>query len=155
MGREAAGSGRAQNPRRTDTPHVAVPGLSHESPLQPNALEHAVRCGLEPERLELLYAYLRVCDEVAAEYPLATQLLVYQSACDVLLDAICDDIVPRHWRIACLDNLAKPLLALRCLARNKNSRRRVEGYFRAARTLSHYFLQKPNTPTTQQSLNHE
>ena len=113
---------------------------------EPNHLQRAVRTGSEPDRPELLYAYLRICDEAVPDLPQSLQLLRYEAVCDVLLEAICDDLVPHHWRVTCLDNLPKPLLALRSLASSRKAKRRVDRYLAATRTLSHYFLGASNHP---------
>ena len=47
---------------------------------------------------------------------------VYKNAVEVLYETLCDPLVGRQWRRACLDNLYKPLLAAERYAHNESDR---------------------------------
>lgn len=51
----------------------------------------------------------------------------YESQFRLLMEVVVDEILPPHWRCLCLDQIYKPLFAMRRLATDPNS----EAYVRA------------------------
>jgi hypothetical protein len=95
------------------------------------------RCGTCPK---LLTNYLNELRNVAHQVPRKQKLEIYKSVIDVLMETICDDLIAKCWRGWCLDNIYKPLGALRYLSETNQERKELVKLEAQMRTLSYYFL---------------
>jgi hypothetical protein len=50
---------------------------------------------------------------------------IYQGQFILLLDAICDTLLPEHWRQLCLDNIYRPLINLNRISQCESSQQRL------------------------------
>ena len=106
-------------------------------------LEQQVRFGQSPDEPSLLQRYLQL-NETATLQPLGQPSLSRQRqrslrSFHILLEAICDSCVCRHWRSLCLDNINKPLRNLQRLAQSPQEQQQVRRLYGELATLSHYF----------------
>ncbi|MEM6709382.1 MAG: hypothetical protein AAF648_11405 [Pseudomonadota bacterium] len=87
-----------------------------------DVLEDLVRFGRHPDSPELLTAYL--AEMHSRHDPLSANAWGqgHGRAHRLLLDAICDPLVPEHWRWLCLDHLWLPLDRLLQLASSRDER---------------------------------
>lgn len=84
-----------------------------------DALNMAVRYGTHPNRPELLNIWLNQSAVNLQNDTLGhhTKALwqVHEDQFSTLLEAICDELVPSHWRNHCLNSIYKPVMALQRL----------------------------------------
>lgn len=106
-----------------------------------NALEYAIRNGHQPDNPCLLDRYLTLGEARAGAYQPATeQRAVHMRAFNTLLETICDSCIATHWRVLCLDQIYKPLIAMERLASTQTDRAQVRKLHNDLSVLSHYFL---------------
>jgi hypothetical protein len=96
------------------------------------------QCGTCPK---LLTNYLSKLGDVAHQFPRERKIEIYKSVLDVLMETVCDDLIAKCWRGWCLDNIYKPLGALRFLSETEQERKELAKLEAQMRTLSYYFLQ--------------
>lgn len=95
------------------------------------------RCGTCPK---LLTTYLSKCSSVAHQLSRIQKLEFYRSVLDVLMETVCDDLIAKCWRGWCLDNIYKPLGALRYLSETEQERKELAKLEAQMRALSYYFI---------------
>lgn len=76
----------------------------------------------------------------AATLTLIQQYRLYYFAYGVLMDAICDDLIARHWREHCLNQLYLPLSQMRGIAKRIDQTEHFKALELEANKLSHFFL---------------
>ena len=81
-----------------------------------------IRYGCDPNNPALISNWLKQNGE---DLPMDQRRQWLEKQFYVLLDTIADDLVPRQWRCICLDNIYKPLCALRKLSNDEFSIARV------------------------------
>ena len=86
-------------------------------------LEKCVRRGENPDSPELLYAYLDLYKTKFPKVPVQASQAYLTGVVDLLLDTICDPLVPYQWRTLCLDNIYKPVFDLSNLPRTETNRK--------------------------------
>ena len=62
-----------------------------------------------------------------------------QSCVRLLLDAYADTPNPRHWRLQCLDQIYRPLMTLKRLAKTKQQQIEFQQLMQELRVISHFF----------------
>ena len=86
-------------------------------------LEKRVRLGKNPDSPDLLYTYLDLYKEKLSEVGVEASQAYITEIIDLLLETICDPLVPYQWRALCLDNIHKPVFDPSKLPKTKNNRR--------------------------------
>ena len=86
-------------------------------------LEKRVRFGKNPDSPDLLYTYLGLYKEKLSEAGVEASQAYLTEIIDLLLETICDPLVPYQWRALCLDNIHKPVFDLSKLSKTKDNRR--------------------------------
>jgi len=64
---------------------------------------------------------------------------LYQGQFRLLLDAICDNLLPEHWRLLCLDNIYRPLTELNRISQCENTKERLRRLWLELNITSQYF----------------
>lgn len=64
---------------------------------------------------------------------------IYQGQFRLLLDAICDNLLPAHWRQLCLDNIYRPLTDLNRISQCEASKERLRHLWLELNITSQYF----------------
>ena len=86
-------------------------------------LEKFVRRGKRPDSPELLYTYLDLCKKKLPGIGAQASQAYLTGIIDLLLETICDPLVPYQWRALCLDNIHKPVFDLSNLPKTETNRR--------------------------------
>lgn len=79
-------------------------------------LEHVIRYAIYPDSPDLLHHYLRIGKKYATTWPKSAQHVVHERIFDLLIEVICDPLLPKHWRELCVDHIYLPLSDLERLA---------------------------------------
>ena len=103
-----------------------------------NNMRHKIRYAQEADNPKLIALWL------AMEYSLSpatksSHWLLYVTEFHLLLDTLADDLLPNHWRRLCLDNINRPLAALRGMAYSNLNKQQLNQLFYELRTTSHFF----------------
>jgi len=85
-------------------------------------LEECVRLGKNPDSPDLLYTYLDLYKERLSRLGVEVSQAYLTRIIDLLIDTICDPLVPYQWRALCLDNIHKPVFDLSNLPKTENNR---------------------------------
>ena len=85
-------------------------------------LEECVRLGKNPDSPDLLYTYLDLYKERLSQVGAEVSQAYLTRIIDLLIDTICDPLVPYQWRALCLDNIHKPVFDLSNLPKTENNR---------------------------------
>ena len=86
-------------------------------------LERLVRQGRSPDCPDLLYRYLHLYTEKFSQQGVEASRAYLMRVIDLLLETICDPLVPYHWRALCLDSIHQPVFDLSNLPRTEANRR--------------------------------
>ena len=89
--------------------------------LEGSTLQKQVRYGTLPDDPNILESFLR-SSELSSNYPKKLAKLSSRKALNTIMETICDDLVPHHWRAHCLNNLYRPLASLHKLTKNDEER---------------------------------
>ena len=85
-------------------------------------LEECVRLGKKQDSPYLLYTYLDLYKERLSHAGVEASQAYLTRIIDLLVDTICDPLVPYQWRALCLDNIHKPVFDLSNLPKTENNR---------------------------------
>ena len=85
-------------------------------------LEECVRLGKNPDSPDLLYTYLDLYKEQLSQVGVEASQAYLARIIDLLIETICDPLVPCQWRALCLDNIHKPVFDLSNLPKTENTR---------------------------------
>ncbi|PIE43545.1 MAG: hypothetical protein CSA50_04305 [Gammaproteobacteria bacterium] len=119
-------------------------------------LRDKIRHAHEPDNPTLLMTWFDLEESECAQYSPEQRWQRHRSSVELLLDAFADELNPDHWRLLCLDNLARPLGCLQRLARNDRQHREIKRLLQEVSTLSHYFcpgFRNTTDPTHHPQLN--
>uniref|UniRef100_UPI0035149331 hypothetical protein n=1 Tax=Pontibacterium sp. TaxID=2036026 RepID=UPI0035149331 len=106
-----------------------------------NTLERMIRNGHQPDNPCLLDRYLALGEARASAYrPAAARHAVHMRTYTTLLETICDSCIATHWRVLCLDQIYKPLIAMERLASTQTDKKQIRKLHNDLSVLSHYFL---------------
>ena len=86
-------------------------------------LEKCGRRGNKPDSPELLYSYLELHKMKLRQLGPQVSQAYLTGIIDLLLETICDPLVPYQWRALCLDNLHKPIFDISNLPKTEKNRR--------------------------------
>ena len=107
--------------------------------LEASALQKQVRYGTSPDDPNILESYLR-SSELSASYSKKLAKLKSRKALNTLVETICDDLVPQHWREHCLNNLYRPLASLYRLTNDEEERSALKKEHHRISILCNYFM---------------
>ena len=85
-------------------------------------LEECVRLGKNPDSPDLLYTYLDLYKKQLSQAEVEASQAYLTRIIDLLIDTICDPLVPYQWRALCLDNIHKPVFDLSNLPGTEDNR---------------------------------
>jgi len=97
-----------------------------------------IRHGKQPNRCDLIDKYLELTNALCKKQPLSQQQLIHTKVFKLLLNTMSDSLVVEHWRLLCLNNLYKPLFALKRLAQSKADKAHVDMLLQEYARMSHY-----------------
>ena len=103
-------------------------------------LEKRVRFGKNPDSPDLLYTYLDLYKEQLSEVGVEAAQSYLTEIIDLLLETICDPLVPYQWRALCLDNIYKPVFDLSKLPKTKDNRRILRNKTREISVLTRHLF---------------
>ena len=86
-------------------------------------LQNRIRFGKNPDSPDLLYTFLDLYKKQLSEVGAEAAQAYLTEIIDLLLETICDPLVPYQWRALCLDNIHKPVSDLSKLSNTKDNRR--------------------------------
>lgn len=97
------------------------------SSLNLDLLKQKVRYGSEPDNSSLISFWLDL--DTPASSAKGPQQAHYESQFRLLLNAIMDELVPKHWRLQCLDHIYRPLMSFKRVAKCPNSKLKLNKLF--------------------------
>ena len=103
-----------------------------------NGLRRKIRQGLEADNPSLIALWLSM-EEVHLDYRHELRWSLYIAQFTLLLDTFADDLIVKHWRFTCLDNICKPLANLQRLVVNYQQKEQFRKLQHELRVTSHYF----------------
>lgn len=92
------------------------------------ALTHIVRYGKAPNSPQILNSFLKESELLAEIGETTEKLNQHLRTAQVLLDTICDSLVPKHWRLQCLDNIYRPLHHAQRVAKNEQEQTKINRF---------------------------
>lgn len=99
-------------------------------------LRQAIRNASQPDTPNLINEWLQLEQELLCLS--GSYFTVYANQCRLLLETVCDEFLPSHWRCCCLDALNKPLLNMKAYARTANEIQHYNALANEIRTMTHY-----------------
>lgn len=105
-----------------------------------NQLEQIIRSGISSDCPTLIYSYIQLGAIHAHRNNHSTERETYVHIYHTLLETICDPLIDRHWRKACLDNINKPLTKMYELAQTCCEQRITIELNRELLVISKYFI---------------
>ncbi|NQZ31124.1 MAG: hypothetical protein HRU06_07595 [Oceanospirillaceae bacterium] len=113
------------------------PAFSTQDPAI-NQLRHKIRYALEEDNPGLVTLWLSMEDSVkSAEISSCWHL--YCAQYKLLIDTLSDDLLPKHWRVCCLDNIYRPLSSLQRIAITHDQRQHLNKLYYELRVISLFF----------------
>ena len=103
-----------------------------------NSLRGKIRQGLEADNPSLIALWLSM-EEVELDYQHELRWPLYLAQYKLLLDTFADDLIVKHWRITCLDNICIPLSNLQRLVVSRQQTEQLRKLQHELRVTSHYF----------------
>lgn len=105
------------------------------------SLENSVRHATEPDQPGNISRYLTKIEVCAGQAcSVSDQRTIYLRAYKTLLETVCDSLVDRHWRVSCLNQIYRPIFAMKRLARTPTDKAQIRTLRTELARLSHYFL---------------
>ncbi|WP_438466589.1 hypothetical protein [Marinomonas sp. PE14-40] len=102
-------------------------------------LKNKIRYGMEPNNPALLSIWLAFeedrCQKVTAE----EQWNNYIGIVQFLLETFADTMNPDHWRVTCLDHIARPLCSLNRIVKRPQQQSELQELLSEINVISHYF----------------
>ena len=99
---------------------------------EPHSLSYKIRYAIEPNNHQLLTIWLdaaRLHDNCWSSHQFQFQ---------TLLDVVADELLPSHWREACLNLLYKPLHQLSRLVKNNKDQHHLDRLYEEMLSTTHY-----------------
>ena len=89
-------------------------------------LRQKIRWGVEPDNPALIRRWLELENCEAGDTSLAWQRQCHEHQFALLLETVVDELVIAHWRCLCLDNIYRPLQALKKISDGVSSDMRIQ-----------------------------
>ncbi len=93
-----------------------------------------------PNDTQAINEYLDSGQQVIRKYSVDSAHDVYLTEYNVLLETMCDTLIPSNWRQLCSDNITKILIRLRALAYTKEEILLTQTLSKEHKTLEKYFV---------------
>ncbi|MCV6610377.1 MAG: hypothetical protein OIF55_06375 [Amphritea sp.] len=104
-------------------------------------LENSVRHATDPDQPGNISRYLTKMEACAEQaQTLSDQRSIYLRAYKTLLETVCDSLIDRHWRVNCLNQIYRPIFAMKRLASTPTDKAQIRTLRAELARLSHYFL---------------
>ncbi len=104
-----------------------------------NLIRYKIRNGSEPDNPTLFFLWFNYEEKLLSDDNcLKFQRSIYESQFNLLLDAVIDELVPKRWRCQCLDQIYRPLTALKRISNNKESESQIKRLLYELSVTSHY-----------------
>jgi hypothetical protein len=108
-----------------------------------NSIRQKVRYAEDEDNPQLLSFWLMAEQTLLSGSDLnqddAERWNMYQGQFRLLLDAVCDNLLPEHWRKLCLDNIYRPLTELSRISECDASKDRLRHMWLELNVTSQYF----------------
>ncbi len=108
-----------------------------------NSIRQKVRYAQDDNNPQLLTFWLMAEQSLFTSSNINTdddaRWLMYQGQFRLLLDVICDNLIPEHWRQLCLDNIYRPLTELNRLSQCEDKKKRLRHLWLELNITSQYF----------------
>jgi hypothetical protein len=108
-----------------------------------NSIRHKVRYADDENNPQLLSFWLMAEQTLFAGSDINIdddeKWQMYQGQFRLLLDVICDNLIPEHWRQLCLDNIYRPLTELNRISHCDMSKKRLRYLWLELNITSQYF----------------
>jgi hypothetical protein len=108
-----------------------------------NGIRHKVRYAEDENNPQLLSFWLMAEQALFASSDINIdddeKWQMYQGQFRLLLDVICDNLIPEHWRQLCLDNIYRPLTELNRISHCDISKKRLRHLWLELNITSQYF----------------
>lgn len=98
------------------------------SNLNLDLLKEKIRYGTEPDNSALIEFWLE--QDLPTMKINGSRQAHYESQFRLLLNAVMDELVPKHWRLQCLDHIYRPLMSFKRVANCTHSEQRLNELFR-------------------------
>lgn len=98
------------------------------SNLDLDLLKQKIRYGSEPDNSSLIGSWLDL--DTPTSSAKGAQQAHYESQFRLLLNAVMDELVPKHWRLQCLDHIYRPLMSFKRVAKCTHSEQQLNKLFR-------------------------
>ena len=99
-----------------------------------------VRYCCTPQNTQTINEYLESGQNVIRKYSTDSAHDVYLTEYNVLLETMCDTLIPTDWRQLCSDNITRVLIRLRALAYTKEEILKTQILSKEHKTLEKYFV---------------
>jgi hypothetical protein len=103
-----------------------------------NNLRHKVRYALEENNPALISLWLSM-EDIIKDGTTIGNWQFYCAQYKLLIDALSDDLLPKHWRVCCLDSIYRPLSSLHHLAIDTQKQRQLNRLYYELRVITHFF----------------
>lgn len=90
-------------------------------------LKQKIRYGSEPDNSGLIPFWLDI--DAPSSNSLDQHQAHYECQFRLLLDALMDELVPKHWRLQCLDNIYRPLMSFKRVSKTANAEQKLNNLF--------------------------
>ena len=102
-------------------------------------LREKVRHAREPDNPQLLRLWFELEDAALENGSRDERWQVHVAEFRLLLETFADDLLPRHWRTLCLDNITRPLAELSRLAGQDDRQSELRQLMQELRVVSRFF----------------
>ena len=102
-------------------------------------LKNKIRHAVEPNNPALLSMWLNFEEGLCQVYSQKKQWQAYTATVRFLLECYIDNLNPAHWRVTCLDHLARPLSCLQRISKGPQQQAELQALHIEINVLSHYF----------------
>ena len=111
-------------------------------------LRENIRYALEPDNPALIPMWISRETQLSGDNDstVSYRRHLHEAQFHLLLDTICDELLPWQWRCSCLDAIYLPLAALRKLSTDRESKQQVRRLLQELSTTCRYF-QRSLLPT--------
>ncbi len=99
-----------------------------------------VRYCRTPQNTDAINEYLESGQNVIRKYSVDSAIDVYLTEYNLLLETMCDTLLPYGWRKLCSENLSRILIRLRALAYTKEEILKTQTLSKEHKLLEKYFL---------------
>lgn len=104
------------------------------------SIEKLIRNAEAPDAFHLIHQYLELGSALCQGHNKTTKIQVHKRMYDLLVEVICDVLLPGHWREYCLDMLYQPCHHLQKLMVGKTQQSDFLAMHERTKRLCKYFI---------------